>query len=157
MHTVKIILAIPVLLTCIWLSSICYTQTIGTLNNIKQSSLPWQPYDAAAIAELNSRKENMFIDFTADWCLTCKFNEKVILNSRRFQDFVSQNNVHLFIADLTDDNDTYSAALNAYGRDSIPLYIYYNNGKYSTLPLFFSISDLIAITNSTRPRYRPHQ
>ena len=144
MHTVKIILAIPVLLTGIWLSSICYTQTVGTFGTAEQSSLLWQPYDADAIAELNSRKENIFIDFTADWCLTCKFNEKIILNSRRFQDFVAQNNVHLFIADLTDDNEIYSAALNAYGRDSIPLYIYYNNGKYYILPLFFSISDLMA-------------
>lgn len=143
MRNVKIILSIPILLTTIWLADVWYSQVTDSYEVIEQDNeLKWQPFDAQKIAELNEGKENIFIDFTADWCLTCKFNEKVLLNSNRFKNFVKQNNIHLFIADLTETNEDYYQALSAYGRDSIPLYVYYHNGKYKVLPLFFSIDDL---------------
>lgn len=143
MNKLKTILSIPVLLTSIWLFSVLYSQTIHTTSaNNSSASLNWQPYNAQQIAELNLQKENIFIDFTADWCLTCKFNEALIINSTRFKDFATKQNVHLFKADLTENNDEYNAALNYYGRDGIPLYVYYRNGNYKILPLFFSIADL---------------
>lgn len=143
MHRVKIILSVPILLTAVWLSAVLTEQiTPGTDDEKSVYALDWQPYDAATVAELNEQGENIFIDFTADWCLTCKFNEKILINTSRFKKFVQENNVHLFMADMTDYNDEYNDALNMYGRDGIPLYIYYKNGSYEILPLFFSISDL---------------
>ena len=143
MHTLKIILSIPILLTFFWLSSVLYIQLSHcSATDTTASELVWQPYDARQIAELNTQKENIFVDFTADWCLTCKFNHAVMINTKRFKNFVKKNHVHLFMADLTEDNEIYNAALNYYGRDSIPLYIYYKNGNYRILPLFFSIKSL---------------
>ena len=84
----------------------------------------------------------MFINFTADWCLTCKFNDYMTLKSKQFKDFVDENNVALFKVDMTETNlDNYDA-LNYYERDSIPLYVIYKNGKPKILPLFFKINDL---------------
>jgi thiol:disulfide interchange protein DsbD len=143
MHTLKIILSIPILLTFFWLSSVLYIQlSHRSAADTAASELVWQPYNAEQIAELNARKENIFVDFTADWCLTCKFNHAVMINTKRFKKFVKKNNVRLFMADLTEDNEIYNAAHNYYGRDSIPLYIYYKNGNYQILPLFFSIKSL---------------
>lgn len=141
MQKIKYILSIPILLTSIWLGTVLYNQ-LRVTDQTQVSELDWQPFDAAQIAELNAAGENIFVDFTADWCLTCQFNEKVILNTERFKKFVQQNKVHLFVADLTDYNEAYSAALNAYGRDAIPLYVYYHGGNYQILPLFFRISSL---------------
>ena len=143
MRKVKIILSIPILLTAVWLADVWYSQVTDSYDIIEQDSeLKWQPFDAQKIAELNEAKENIFIDFTADWCLTCKFNEKVILSGKHFKSFVTDNNVHLFVADLTEVNEDYYQALSAYGRDSIPLYVYYTGGEYKLLPLFFGIDDL---------------
>ena len=143
MRKVKIILSIPILLTAVWLADVWYSQVTDSYDTIEQDSeLKWQAFDAQKIAELNEAKENIFIDFTADWCLTCKFNEKVILSGKRFKSFVTDNNVHLFVADLTEINEDYYQALSAYGRDSIPLYVYYTGGEYRLLPLFFGIDDL---------------
>ncbi|MEE6207420.1 MAG: thioredoxin family protein [Alphaproteobacteria bacterium] len=145
MRRIKIVLSVPILLTAFWLSAVLFEQlTIDTENTAAETTeaLQWQPYDEKIIAELNEQGENIFIDFTADWCLTCKFNEKILINTLRFKKFVQENNVHLFMADMTDYNDEYNEALNMYGRDGIPLYIYYKNGSYEILPLFFSISDL---------------
>lgn len=140
MRKLQIILAIPLLLTSLWLGSVLYSQIISAEN--VSTELNWQPFDAEKIAALNEAKENIFVDFTADWCLTCKFNHKIILDTDRFAEFVKQNNVHLFVADITEHNPQYNAALNAYGRDSIPLYVYYHNGNYRLLPLFFSVGSL---------------
>jgi len=143
MRRVKIILSVPILLTALWLSAVLVEQITPDTDDTKSAyALDWQPYDAETVAELNEQGENIFIDFTADWCLTCKFNEKILINTARFKKFVQENNVHLFVADLTDYNDEYNNALSAYGRDGIPLYVYYKNGSYEILPLFFSISDL---------------
>lgn len=145
MHKVKIVLAIPVFLTSVWLAGVWYAQITDSYSVLEQTTkeeLRWQYYDSQKIAMLNEAKENIFIDFTADWCLTCKFNEKFLINTQKFKNFVKQNNVHLFIADLTESNDIYYQALSSYGRDSIPLYVYYHNGEYKILPLFFSTDDL---------------
>lgn len=142
MQRVKIILSVPILLTVFWLTSVWIKQILPTTGSATEYMLKWQPYDAETIAELNEKGENIFIDFTADWCLTCKFNENILINTARFKKFVQDNHVHLFMADLTEYNDDYNEALNFYGRDGIPLYVYYKNGSYKILPLFFSISDL---------------
>jgi len=142
MQKVKYILSVPILLTALWLGSILYTQIKTDIYTADTADLNWQPFDIEKIAELNAQNKNIFVDFTADWCLTCQFNEKIILKSKRFKKFVEQNDVVLFVADLTEHNAEYSAALSAYGRDAIPLYIYYHQGKYEILPLFFRVSSL---------------
>ncbi|MBQ8482154.1 MAG: thioredoxin family protein [Alphaproteobacteria bacterium] len=144
MRNVKIVLSIPVLLTSVWLGSVWYSQFTDSyaVDEENVGGLKWLPFEAETIAELNENRENIFIDFTADWCLTCKFNEKILINTARFKNFVKQNNVHLFVADLTENNELYHQALSEYGRDGIPVYIYYRGGKYKILPLFFRISDM---------------
>lgn len=141
MQKLKYVLSVPILLTAVWLGAVFYAQVTDEAET-EVSELNWQPFDAEKIEQLNAEKENIFVDFTADWCLTCQFNEKVIINTKRFKKFVQQNNVHLFVADLTEYNEQYSAALSAYGRDAIPLYVYYQNGNYRILPLFFKVGSL---------------
>lgn len=141
MQTVKYVLSVPLLLTMLWLLGILATQ-LNLTEPKETAELNWQPYDEEQISEAVANGERVFIDFTADWCLTCQFNEKILLNTERFKRFAAEKNVKLFRADLTEDNEEYTAALNAYGRDGIPVYVYYVDGKYEILPLFFSIGSL---------------
>lgn len=141
MQTVKYVLSVPLFLTMLWLLGILATQ-LNLTESKETAKLNWLPYDEAQIGEAVANGERVFIDFTADWCLTCQFNEKILLNTERFKRFVAEKNVKLFRADLTEDNEEYTAALNAYGRDGIPVYVYYVNGKYEILPLFFSVGSL---------------
>ncbi|MBQ9271860.1 MAG: thioredoxin family protein [Alphaproteobacteria bacterium] len=141
MRKLQIILSLPLLFTSVWLGSVLYAQ-LTTTENTEKTLLNWQPLDAALVEQLNNKGANIFIDFTADWCLTCQFNHKIILNTERFANFVHKNNVHLFVADMTEYNPEYNVALQSYGRDSIPLYVYYHNGSYELLPLFFRVGSL---------------
>ncbi len=142
MHKVKIVLSVPILLTALWLFGVLAVQLHALKTQKNEQSEVWQPYNAEQVESLANAGENVFIDFTAKWCLTCQFNDKVLLQSDNFENFVQKNNVHLFKADLTENNEIYNTALSTYGRDGIPVYIYYHNGKYKILPVFFSIKDL---------------
>lgn len=141
MTKLKALLAIPVLLTCIWLAAVLVAQ-IYDKSSINKNNLDWRDYNAEEVLAEVSSGNKVFIDFTAEWCLTCMFNEKTRLNSQKFADFVRDNKVVLFRADLTESNEAYNEALSAYGRDGIPVYIYYENETYRILPIFFNLEDL---------------
>ena len=141
MVKIKQILAIPVLLTCMWLAGVLVSQIYLPID-LNKNGLNWQKFDAVQVKEAADAGENVFVDFTAQWCLTCMFNEKTILSSAKFKKFVKDNNVVLFKADMTEDNDNYDKALSSYGRDGIPLYVYYHNGSYQILPVFFNVDKI---------------
>ncbi len=143
MQKIKYLLSIPILLTSLWLFWVLGSQLHANFRITDSTTdLAWQEYDAAQINQLAQANEKVVIDFTADWCLTCQFNEKILLQSAKFERWVRKNNVQLFRADLTEDNDVYDAALSAYGRDGIPVYVYYHNGSYQILPIFFNVDKL---------------
>lgn len=141
MVRVKMILAIPLLLTAIWLTSILVTQ-LSDKESSSNEVLEWRVYDPQEVERLHQKKENILIDFTADWCLTCQVNEKILFRSDAFKKFVKEQGIHLFKADLTKDNPMFRDALNFYGREGIPLYVYYYGEKYEILPTFLRLSDL---------------
>lgn len=141
MVKLKIWLSLPILLTCIWLASVLVAQIYST-EGINKNKLNWRSYNADDVLTEVSSGKKVFIDFTAEWCLTCMFNEKTRLNSKKFAEFIKNNEVELFKADLTESNEQYIEALNSYGRDGIPVYVYYENRNYRILPIFFAIDDL---------------
>lgn len=126
------IFAIPVLLTCIWLSWVLYHQL--NKRGIDISEAEWRPYDRMAVAEAVNNRRKVFIDFTAKWCLTCLANEKAIIHTSEFTDLAKENDILLFRADWTKRDEEIARALQYYGRNSIPLYVYYNGETMEILP-----------------------
>lgn len=135
MDILKKIFAIPVLLTCVWLGWILYNQMHVRFEDDKQN-LGWQEYDAVKVAKLVSENKPVFIDFTAKWCVTCLVNKRIALQSNDFAKFVKDKNVTLFRADWTNKAAKIASALEFYGRNSIPLYVYYDGSgsEYTILP-----------------------
>lgn len=71
----------------------------------------------------------VFLDVTADWCITCKFNESRVLYSSDVQEMFTQQNVIYLVADWTNDNPEISQLLERYDRVGIPLYLYFPAGS----------------------------
>jgi thiol:disulfide interchange protein len=67
----------------------------------------------------------VFIDFTAAWCLTCKFNEKAVLNSAEVRDAFQRHGVTKLVADWTNGDPEITAMLQQFGRPGVPLYVLY--------------------------------
>ena len=133
MKTVKIILGIPLLLTCLWLGWLLCTQ-LGTKLNLRHSE--WQEYSNAKVEQALQNNRPVFIDFTADWCITCLVNKKTSLYSDTMIDLVKANNILLLKADITKFNPEAAEGMKKYHRAAVPLYIYYDgkSDDYLTLP-----------------------
>ena len=74
-------------------------------------------------------KGPVFLNFTADWCITCKVNERVALKTEETLKFFEKRNIFYLEADWTNKNELIAKKLASFGRSSIPLYIYYPDEK----------------------------
>ncbi len=64
--------------------------------------------------------ENIFLDITADWCLTCKYNETAVISREWFSKILSDRGVHLMVVDWTRPNPEIAEFLKEHGRAGIP-------------------------------------
>lgn len=134
MSVLKKIFAIPVLMTCFWLMWVLSHLTGN--DKLIEDNLHWQPYNEQQITALVNKGKPVFIDFTAKWCITCLANEKMALETDRFAELVKSRKINLFKADWTNKDQHIADALARYGRNSIPLYVYYGRDadEYVILP-----------------------
>ena len=80
-------------------------------------------------------KGPVFLNFTADWCITCKVNERVALKTEETLKFFEKKNIFYLEADWTNKNELIAKKLASFGRSSIPLYIYYPGDKSAPIIL----------------------
>lgn len=78
----------------------------------------------------------VFIDFTAAWCITCKFNEATVLETSAVQDAFRRHGIVKFKADWTNADPSITKLLKQFGRPGVPLYVLYPAGKSSD-PIVF--------------------
>ncbi len=95
------------------------TQTSGSLEFAEH--VPWQPFTEARVDELAGA--TVFIDFTADWCLTCKVNERTVLETQTVRDGMKASGVVPLKADWTRRDETITRWLQQYGRAGVPFYL----------------------------------
>ncbi len=86
--------------------------------------------------------DNVFVDVTADWCLTCKFNEWHVIDTHTIQNLFKANQVKTFRLDWTNRNPAITAFLASYQRVGIPLYVWYHHGEPAILPQILTLDDL---------------
>lgn len=80
------------------------------------------------VAELRAQGRTIFVNFTADWCVTCKLNERIALSSGRVQQIFKERNVVWLTGDWTREDPAITAALARFGRNGVPLYLVYAKG-----------------------------
>lgn len=95
----------------------------------------WEPYTPAKVAAALAARRPVFINFTAKWCLVCLLNDKTSLSTETFRRLAAEKSIALFKADWTNRDETIRDALKAYGRNSIPLYVWYPAGKQTPVLL----------------------
>ncbi len=81
------------------------------------------PYSAAKLAALRQAGTPVFVDMTADWCVTCKANEHTVLDTPRFRDLLQRTGTVYMQGDWTDVDPAISAFLAQYHSPGVPLYV----------------------------------
>jgi thiol:disulfide interchange protein/DsbC/DsbD-like thiol-disulfide interchange protein len=97
----------------------------GFMGSSTKDEEVWQPWTPAAVDAALAQGRPVFVDFTAAWCLSCKVNERVALETDEVRAAFAQKNVALFRADWTHADPDITATLQQYHRDGVPLYLYY--------------------------------
>ncbi|MCK9563842.1 MAG: protein-disulfide reductase DsbD, partial [Bacteroidales bacterium] len=89
----------------------------------------WEPYSQQRLDQLLSLQRPVFVNLTADWCITCLANERVALSSGAFASALEQHGITYLKGDWTNQNPEITALLNANQRNGVPLYLYYRAGE----------------------------
>jgi thiol:disulfide interchange protein DsbD len=89
----------------------------------------WQPYSAQAITDGLANNQPVFVDFTADWCLTCKVNERLTFTQDRVWQTVKEKNILMLKADWTRRDPAITQALKKLDRIGVPVYALWLPGQ----------------------------
>ena len=133
----------------IWLLKIYRTRIVGlvTISALflaflllfwdKQDTSPqndlWRPYSANTLNMQLKNKNAVFVSLSADWCLTCLVNEKLVLNSKSFLASLKSQGIVYMRGDWTNYDPEITKLLNNQNRSGVPLYLFYPPGE--TIPI----------------------
>lgn len=106
-------------------------------------AVPWEDFDPKKLADYHQRGVPVMLDFTANWCLTCKTNEKYVYASERVEKLLHEKGVVAMKADMTHDSPQTEAIKrlrSKLGANSIPFMVIFP-GKDWQKP--FTFKDLV--------------
>ncbi len=98
-----------------------------------QSTVQWEAWSEGKLARARASGQPVFVDFTAAWCVTCQFNKKTTLSDPTVMAAMTEKKVLLLRADWTRYDPAITKALNALGRNGVPVYAWYAPGKEASL------------------------
>ena len=102
------------------------------------------PFNEAGLARLRAEGKPVFAYFTADWCLTCKVNERVAIAPSR--DALARKGVAVLVGDWTNGDPALGRFIEAHNRAGVPLYLYYAPGQEArVLPQVLTPGTLAAL------------
>lgn len=114
--------------------------------------IAWQPFSQKLVDDLLAEGKPVFIDFTADWCLTCKYNERVAINVPAVRTRLAELGITPVKADWTNANPEITAALRALGRVGVPVYALYPAGQREPILLPEILTEGLVLEALSRAR-----
>ncbi len=114
----------------------------------------WRPFDEKTIPTLVAQGKTVFVDVTAEWCITCKANKSLVLSDSSIVERLKEENVIAMQADWTLPDDRIAAYLARNGRYGIPFNAVYGPGapRGVTLPEILSKSGVLAALDDAQTR-----
>ncbi|MGO1120234.1 protein-disulfide reductase DsbD family protein [Rhodovibrionaceae bacterium A322] len=106
----------------------------------------WQALDQGEIDRLVGQGKVVFVDITADWCITCQVNKALVLDREPVASLLNDGEVVLMRGDWTSPDEKISAFLASYGRYGIPFNAVFGPQQPDgvLLPEFLTVEGTIA-------------
>jgi thiol:disulfide interchange protein DsbD len=111
------------------------------------------PFSEQRLADLRAAGRVVFVNMTADWCVTCKANERAVFRSDGFRDAMAAANAVYMVGDWTDVDPALTAFLQRYRAVGVPLYVVFprNGGEGQVLPVVLTGDGVrAALTDAAR-------
>ena len=128
----KYFFAFLLTLTVLWLINILFSAEKSVNDN-------WEEFDKFKINQYLDENHSVFVDVTADWCLSCAVNKKLVLDQKEVKKLFENKGIKTLRADWTNRNDSISEFLKSYNRYGIPFNILYT----PTTPNGFIFSEIL--------------
>jgi thiol:disulfide interchange protein len=105
------------------------------------------PFTEAKLAALQASHTPAFVYFTADWCLTCKVNERGALSDPAVAAAFKAHGVTTLVGDWTSNDPVLGRFIRAHNRAGVPLYLFYRaDGRVETLPQVLTAAELTSLS-----------
>lgn len=129
MVTVKKVMGVALTATALWLGTVLAVQ-VGVAGGAApdKAAVAWVPFDQAAISRAVAEGKVVFVDVTADWCITCKVNKAAVTERGAVAARLNGGDVVAMKADWTKPDDGVAAYLASFGRYGIPFNAVYGPG-----------------------------
>jgi DsbC/DsbD-like thiol-disulfide interchange protein/cytochrome c biogenesis protein CcdA len=150
MVTFQRILAIPMALTVVALAWLLWRE-IGPSHPAPANGVSAVTgdlaFNEAKLTNLTKAGKPVFLYFTADWCLTCKVNEKAAIERDEVSAAFKRAGVTVMVGDWTNGDPAITRFINAKGASGVPLYLFYpkGGGAPQQLPQVLTPGTLIAL------------
>ncbi|HEV8693189.1 MAG TPA: thioredoxin family protein, partial [Lysobacter sp.] len=156
-HRWATVAAVLAALTLLWPLQVIHTmprpQTSTTLAAPSAGITP-VPFSEQRLAVLRAAGRVVFVNMTADWCVTCKANERAVFRSDGFRESMAAANAVYMVGDWTDVDPALTAFLQHYKAVGVPLYVVFprNGGEGRVLPVVLT-GDTVrtALAEAARP------
>jgi thiol:disulfide interchange protein len=123
-------MALPMVLTAAALVWLLWPHVTGAARNGSEVAAIEGaiPFDEARLATLRAEGKPVFLYFTADWCITCKINEKAAIDRAETLAAFKRANVTVMVGDWTNGDPAITRFLESRARSGVPLYLWYPVG-----------------------------
>jgi thiol:disulfide interchange protein len=109
-------------------------KSAGASSTQSENGLKWEEYSPATLNKYRAQGNNVFVDFTAAWCISCKVNELVVFRSEDVKQKLQSHKVILLKADWTSHDEEITKALESLDRSGVPTYAIYE-GNLQNKPI----------------------
>ncbi|WP_395641515.1 protein-disulfide reductase DsbD family protein [Rudaea sp.] len=86
-------------------------------------------FSPARLDELRKSGKAVFVDVGADWCTTCKVNERAVLHTDAFRALLKRTDTTFMVADWTNPDPDIEAFLEKFHSVGVPLYVVFRKGE----------------------------
>ncbi|MGE5475419.1 MAG: protein-disulfide reductase DsbD family protein [Bacteroidales bacterium] len=131
MVTVKKVMGVALAGTALWLGSVLAAQTglnAAAPQAADKAAIAWAPFDQTAIRRAVEQGKVVFVDVTADWCITCKVNKAAVVERGAVAARLGDGTVVPMRADWTKPDDGIARYLASFNRYGIPFNAVYGPG-----------------------------
>jgi thiol:disulfide interchange protein len=108
-----------------WVQAAGIVGTVGSLAFMflgpVMSVIPWEPFSRERLTDLRQKGATVLVDFSADWCMTCKYNLATAIETSKVKNEIERNRVVPLLADWTDGSPEIKLMLESLQSKSIPV------------------------------------
>lgn len=127
MRTANLAVGVATLFLAGYLMQTPFLQTMAQTDSdlALEANADFEPFSSVRLAELRAGGAPVFVNMTADWCITCLVNEQSSLGTERVKQSMNENDIVYMKGDWTNENPEITAVLEEFRRPSVPLYVLY--------------------------------